>query len=99
METDLTNPHFLGRVVRQITAKVISCMYIAGGFRLRVIGKRSSRHAAPIITLAPHSSFVDSLPMTYMGGPSIVAKGETASIPFFGSRWTFFFTNKRIFNY
>lgn len=30
---------------------------------------------------------MDSLAMVYMGGPSIVAKGETAAIPFFGSTY------------
>lgn len=60
-------------------------MFAAGGFRVKVIGVQSKRSEAPVVTLAPHSSFIDSLAMVYMGGPSIVAKGETASIPFFGS--------------
>lgn len=60
-------------------------MYVAGGFHLKVIGHQSTRLTAPVVALAPHSSFMDSLAMVYMGGPSIVAKGETASIPFFGS--------------
>lgn len=64
-------------------------MYAAAGFRLRVIGKRSDRSSAPIAALAPHSSFMDSLAMAYMGGPSVVAKGETASIPFFGSMYCY----------
>ncbi|XP_044270507.1 lysophosphatidylcholine acyltransferase isoform X2 [Tribolium madens] len=70
--------------VRQISAQLIRCLFVAGGFRLRVIGKQSNRSAAPVVALAPHSSFMDSIAMVYMGGPSIVAKGETASIPFFG---------------
>lgn len=64
---------------------MILWMFTAGGFRLRVIGEQSRRSQAPIIALAPHSSYMDSIAMVYMGGPSIVAKGETASIPFFGS--------------
>lgn len=74
-----------GSIVRRISAKLIRWIFIAGGFYLRVIGKQSDRASAPVVALAPHSSFMDSLAMVYMGGPSIVAKGETASIPFFGS--------------
>lgn len=50
-----------------------------------MIGEKSDRTSAPVVALAPHSTFMDSIAMVYMGGPSIVAKGETASIPFFGS--------------
>lgn len=78
---------FLDSIVRYVTAKVVRCMYVAGGFHLKVIGQQSTRLTAPVVALAPHSSFMDSLAMVYMGGPSIVAKGETASIPFFGSMW------------
>ncbi|KAF5303945.1 hypothetical protein FQA39_LY01730 [Lamprigera yunnana] len=61
-------------------------MFAVGGFRLKVFGVRAPRSEAPVVALAPHSSFIDALALLYMGTPSIVAKGETASIPFFGSR-------------
>lgn len=64
-------------------------MFPVGGFRLKVTGRRCNRSEAPIIVLAPHSSFFDALTMVYMNGPSIVAKGETALIPFFGSMFYF----------
>ncbi|XP_063925658.1 lysophosphatidylcholine acyltransferase isoform X1 [Zophobas morio] len=76
-------------IVRRLSAKMIRCLFTAGGFRLRVIGKQSDRTSAPVVALAPHSSFMDSIAMVYMGGPSIVAKGETASIPFFGKMINF----------
>lgn len=71
--------------VRLLASHMILWMFTAGGFRLKVIGEQCKRSEAPVIALAPHSSFMDSIAMVYMGGPSIVAKGETASIPFFGS--------------
>ncbi|XP_066141594.1 lysophosphatidylcholine acyltransferase isoform X1 [Euwallacea fornicatus] len=70
--------------LKPIIAKLIFCIYTIGGVRLKVIGRPSTRSEAPLVALAPHSSFMDSIAMVYLGGPSIVAKGETASIPFFG---------------
>ncbi|KAL3285237.1 hypothetical protein HHI36_019348 [Cryptolaemus montrouzieri] len=67
-----------------VSAYLIRIIFVIGGFRLKVIGGLPERDLAPLVALAPHSSFVDSLAMVYMGGPSIVAKGETASIPLFG---------------
>ncbi|KAL1516731.1 hypothetical protein ABEB36_000599 [Hypothenemus hampei] len=70
--------------LKSLIAKLIFCIYTIGGIRLKVIGRPSTRSEAPLVALAPHSSFMDSVAMVYLGGPSIVAKGETASIPFFG---------------
>lgn len=70
-----------------VLAHLIRIIFIIGGFRLKIIGSLRKRDVAPVVALAPHSSFVDSLAMVYMGGPSIVAKGETANIPLFGSMW------------
>ncbi|XP_076264127.1 lysophosphatidylcholine acyltransferase isoform X1 [Rhynchophorus ferrugineus] len=70
--------------LKSIIAQLIFCVYMVGGVKLKVIGRPSTRAEAPLVALAPHSSFVDSVAMVYLGGPSIVAKGETASIPFFG---------------
>ncbi|XP_050300293.1 lysophosphatidylcholine acyltransferase isoform X1 [Anthonomus grandis grandis] len=71
-------------VLKPFIAKLIFCIYTLGGVKLKVIGRPSSSDEAPLVVLAPHSSFMDSIAMVYMGGPSIVARGETASIPFFG---------------
>ena len=40
---------------------------------------------APILCVAPHSTFFDALAVAVMGAPSVVAKAETKSVPFFGS--------------
>lgn len=73
-------------LARLVTAKLVYWMFPVGGFRLKVRGRRCDRQEAPLVALAPHSSFFDALTMVYMSGPSIVAKGETSAIPFFGSR-------------
>ncbi|VEN45570.1 unnamed protein product [Callosobruchus maculatus] len=59
---------------------------LEGWRKVRVMGNPAPRKEAPVVALAPHSSFVDSIAMVIMGGPSIVAKAETARIPFFGKR-------------
>ncbi|XP_030750011.1 lysophosphatidylcholine acyltransferase isoform X1 [Sitophilus oryzae] len=70
--------------LKSIVAQLILCVYTVAGVKLKIVGRPCSKAEAPMVVLAPHSSFVDSVAMVYMGGPSIVAKGETASIPFFG---------------
>ncbi|KAK9876747.1 hypothetical protein WA026_014985 [Henosepilachna vigintioctopunctata] len=71
--------------LKLVSAYLIRFIFVIGGIRLKVSGGLPERHLAPVVALAPHSSFVDSLAMVYMGGPSIVAKGETSTIPFFGN--------------
>ncbi|KRT85942.1 hypothetical protein AMK59_2551, partial [Oryctes borbonicus] len=70
--------------IRVVASHLILWIFYVGGFRLKIIGSRAERAEASVIALAPHSSFIDSIAMVYMSGPSIVAKGETAAIPFFG---------------
>lgn len=61
-------------------------LFLAGGFHwVTVKGKQATAKEAPVLALAPHSSYFDALPVVYLGAPSIVAKGDTEQIPFFGS--------------
>lgn len=65
-------------------------MFVFGTFHwVKIIGKRASAKEAPIIVVAPHSSFFDSLVAVLFGPPSVVAKAETACLPFFGSECPF----------
>ena len=50
-----------------------------------VKGVRASRKEAPILVAAPHSTFFDLLPVTVLGGPSVVSKIENVDIPILGS--------------
>lgn len=65
---------------------MMRALFLCGGFHyITVKGQRAKRKDAPVLALAPHSSFFDSLPVVYLGGPSIVAKAKARSLPFFGS--------------
>jgi lysophosphatidylcholine acyltransferase / lyso-PAF acetyltransferase len=62
-------------------------IFMASSFNyIKYIGKRAEPSEAPIICVGPHSSFVDSMCVVVMGPSAVVAKKETASLPFFGSR-------------
>jgi lysophosphatidylcholine acyltransferase/lyso-PAF acetyltransferase len=62
-------------------------LFLFGGFNwVTVRGKQASAKDAPVLVVAPHSTYFDALPVVLMGGPSVVAKGETGHLPFFGSR-------------
>lgn len=73
--------------MRIVICWMMRALFICGGFHhLKVKGRKAESKDAPVLALAPHSSFFDALPVVYLGGPSIVAKAETGRIPFFGSR-------------
>jgi lysophosphatidylcholine acyltransferase/lyso-PAF acetyltransferase len=54
------------------------------GFKLRVKGRQATVREAPILVLAPHSSFYDTLVGFFLGSPSIVAKEQVKKLLFFG---------------
>lgn len=59
------------------------CVFAVMGFHwVKVKGRQASCKEAPVIAVAPHSSFSDALPVICMGAPSVVARGETANAPF-----------------
>lgn len=63
-------------------------MYFFGSFhRVKITGRQASSKEAPILVLAPHSSFFDSISVVLFGPPSVLAKAETASLPFLGSKY------------
>ncbi|XP_043461374.1 lysophosphatidylcholine acyltransferase isoform X1 [Leptopilina heterotoma] len=86
-EDDLRRAPLQGwrRDMRVLVCWVMRALFVCGGFHhLKVKGEKAPMKDAPILALAPHSSFFDALPVVYLGGPSIVAKAETSTIPFFG---------------
>ncbi|KAI5106014.1 lysophosphatidylcholine acyltransferase 1-like [Silurus meridionalis] len=73
------------RVVDVILRLIMRAMWFAGGFHwIRVKGCRALPAQAPIITLAPHSSYFDAMPVT-MTMASIVMKAESKDIPLWGT--------------
>jgi len=64
-------------------------MFVAVGFhRVKTVGERATRQRAPVLAVAPHSSFYDGLAAVIAGGPTVVAKEENSSIPVVGSEET-----------
>ncbi|CAB3221556.1 unnamed protein product [Arctia plantaginis] len=63
---------------------------VAAGFhRVKVLGRHhlpSNSRDAPVVVMAPHSSFFDAMAIVCLGAPSVVAKADTARLPFIGRR-------------
>lgn len=80
-------PHVYSTVREQVRWWVWQSCWFAGFQRTVITGQpHASPCEAPLLVLAPHTSFSDMLPLMAAGAPSIVAKAETAQLPFFGSR-------------
>uniref|UniRef100_A0A673CUM9 Lysophosphatidylcholine acyltransferase 1 n=1 Tax=Sphaeramia orbicularis TaxID=375764 RepID=A0A673CUM9_9TELE len=79
-------PQCLWRRLVDIILKIIMrVMWFAGGFHwISVKGRRALPAEAPILTLAPHSSYFDAIPVT-MTMASIVMKAESKDIPLWGT--------------
>ncbi|XP_022616678.1 lysophosphatidylcholine acyltransferase 1-like isoform X1 [Seriola dumerili] len=64
---------------------IMRAMWFCGGFHwIKVKGERASPSEVPILTVAPHSSYFDAIPVT-MTMCSIVTKLESRSIPVWGT--------------
>ncbi|XP_034017152.1 lysophosphatidylcholine acyltransferase 1 [Thalassophryne amazonica] len=64
---------------------IMRAMWFCGGFHwIKVKGERVSPSEASILTMAPHSSYFDAIPVT-MTMCSMVAKLESKSIPLWGT--------------
>lgn len=62
-------------------------LYAAGSFHyITYKGERAKAKEAPILVVAPHSSYVDSIIIASTSPPAIVAKRETSEIPLLGSK-------------
>ncbi|XP_065351917.1 lysophosphatidylcholine acyltransferase isoform X2 [Cloeon dipterum] len=58
--------------------------YEVGGMHLKVIGQQASREEAPILVIAPHSTFMDAVIVYVTGFPSIISRRESGLSPFIG---------------
>ncbi|TRY96529.1 hypothetical protein DNTS_016966 [Danionella cerebrum] len=64
---------------------IMRAMWFSGGFHwVRVKGRPALPSEAPILTMAPHSSYFDAIPVT-MTMASIVMKMESKDIPLWGT--------------
>ncbi|KAK3508336.1 hypothetical protein QTP70_022082 [Hemibagrus guttatus] len=68
-----------------IIKAIMRAMWFSGGFHwVRVKGKPALPSEAPILTMAPHSSYFDAIPVT-MTMASVVMKAESKNIPIWGT--------------
>uniref|UniRef100_A0A2K5PQ35 Lysophosphatidylcholine acyltransferase 1 n=1 Tax=Cebus imitator TaxID=2715852 RepID=A0A2K5PQ35_CEBIM len=73
------------KVVDFLLKAIMRTMWFAGGFHwVAVKGRRALPTEAAILTLAPHSSYFDAIPVT-MTMSSIVMKAESRDIPIWGT--------------
>lgn len=73
------------RHVQYLTARAMRMVYTSGSFHyIKFKGTPATPREAPILVVAPHSSYVDSIFVVSGHPPSIVAKRETADIPLLG---------------
>lgn len=73
-------------VVRRSVHVIVKLMFVAVGFhRVRIVGEQATRRQAPVLVVAPHSSFYDGLAAVVTGGPIIVAEQENSFMPVVGS--------------
>ncbi|XP_069709459.1 lysophosphatidylcholine acyltransferase 1 isoform X2 [Phaenicophaeus curvirostris] len=85
-EQELEKPLSWWRKIVDILLKTIMrLMWLAGGFHwINVKGRRALPTEAAILTVAPHSSYFDAIPVT-MTFASIVMKAESKDIPVWGT--------------
>lgn len=77
---------FVGRFLRQRVMTFLARIYFFSmGFRVIVKGKQASSAEAPILAVAPHSSFFDAIVSIVAGLPSTVSRSESLEAPIFGS--------------
>ncbi|XP_068141291.1 lysophosphatidylcholine acyltransferase [Drosophila tropicalis] len=71
--------------VQYLAARAMRMVYTAGSFHyINMKGTPATSREAPILVVAPHSSYVDSILVVASHPPSIVAKRETSDIPLLG---------------
>ncbi|XP_057204154.1 lysophosphatidylcholine acyltransferase 2 [Triplophysa rosa] len=73
------------RFLRQRVMTFLARIYFFGmGFRVIVKGRQASSAEAPILAVAPHSSFFDAIVCVEAGLPSTVSRSESLEAPIFG---------------
>ena len=68
-----------------------------GFYRVTIKGIRATEQEAPILALAPHSSFTDAFPVVLLTAPSLVVKSSVKNIPFFHSKYDRVLSSSHLF--
>ncbi|OWF34743.1 lysophosphatidylcholine acyltransferase 2-like isoform X2 [Mizuhopecten yessoensis] len=77
-------------IFRPLVVLMCRGLFLAGGFHwVTIKGKRVCAAEAPILTLVPHSTYFDALPVVALELTTIVAKSQAEKVPFFGTLMAF----------
>lgn len=74
---------------RRVMAALGRAYFFSMGFRVVVKGKQVGSSEAPILAVAPHSTFFDGIVCIVAGLPSTVSRVENLATPIFGSETLF----------
>lgn len=73
-------------IFRPLVVNCCRLMFAGGGFYwAKFVGERVSSSKAPILVIAPHSTFFDALIIVKLGLTTVVAKSGAANVPLFGT--------------
>ncbi|XP_069495743.1 lysophosphatidylcholine acyltransferase 2 [Ambystoma mexicanum] len=72
------------KIVQNIIGSFGRCLFFLMGFFVKVKGQLATPVEAPIIAVAPHSTFFDAVACIVAGLPSTVSRSENVSAPLFG---------------
>ncbi|XP_059617742.1 lysophosphatidylcholine acyltransferase isoform X2 [Phlebotomus argentipes] len=65
------------RLLKNLICLVGRCSYLAGGMSIRVIGTQARRDEAPILVVAPHTTFLDSVIVYVTNMSSVIVRKES----------------------
>jgi len=61
------------------------CLFCCGFHYIKITGRQSTKDEAPVLVVAPHSSFFDAIMVFASGFPYMVNREENLSIPLMGA--------------
>ncbi len=62
------------KILSRLITTVLRFLFWFIGLRVRVIGRQASRKEAPILVIAPHSTFLDTFVAVWTGFPSLIVR-------------------------
>lgn len=77
---------FFRFMCQKVMAALGRTYFFCMGFRVVVKGRQVSSSEAPILAVAPHSTFFDGIVCIVAGLPSTVSRVENLATPIFGSK-------------
>ena len=76
-------------MLKYLISMILRWTYLAGGISIKVYGKQASRNEAPILVIAPHTTFLDSIVVYVTNMSSIIVRMESMD-NYIGSKYYYF---------